>query len=482
MNNKTNEIAEDASSIANINDVNQLKSEVINDFNELLDIDIKVQEISKTLISIEEDGDYYGWYKIIKEFLSSWSNIKDFHKAFLYEKLGDFIWELGDYPATLDAYNESKKYWNKFVYEKILNLYTSFSLVDETSNFSEDNNIESLLWECQNACEYNLDAYADYWYYTYLYKQDLENAKKILKEWIEKWSKISLFKYIELNKDLFLLELWNIENEKDKFTYIKKNKQDIINAYKDAIDLWETKLIWDLATFYEEIWFYINAKESYESHIKINKDYTFYKNLWDLLFSDNILLMENEKKYIEAIDAYKNLYEISLMKRDPENYTYWLKKLSEVYEKIWNIKESIIYLNSLYIYVNWNNLIEEKEEILLRLLKLANWDENIYLYAISELININNKYLLLEAAYYEDKDLNRSLSLYLEAYYFNINDSSEGEWIYDSGNALGIFLYSLSLNKTIQDNKKFLEDMAEKAYNYDKILDIEIATIRELLK
>ncbi len=482
MNNKIIKFFDENSLGTNTDNIIQVKLKTKNDFNEILDTDIQLQKIVESLILMEKSENYYEWYNLLKEKLEEPNNFKDFHKAFLYERLWDFIWQLGDYSSTLNAYNESKKYWNKFVYEKILNLYTSFSLVDENMNFSEDNNIEFLLWECKNACEYNLEAYSTYGYYTYLYKQDIQNAKKILKEWIEKWSKTSLFKYIELNRNLFLLELWNIEDKKEKIAYIEENKWDIEIAYRDTINLGETKLIWELGSFYEEIWLYLNAKELYELHIKTNNDYTYYKNLGDLYSSWNLILLKKDFIDKSKIESYENLYEKAFLNRDVDNYIYWLNRLLEIYVEKRNINKATDYYNTLYQFRNWNDLNTIKESSLLLIKKLYEHDMERMDKIFSELKLIDYKYLLLEASYYEDKDKSKTLDSYLKAYLFSMNLDADNEWIYDSGNALGIFLYTLSLAENIQDNKNFLEDMAEKAYNYDTLLDNEIITIMELLK
>ncbi len=462
------------------NDIDNVKNCFSEDFNEILDSDIKIQEIAQSLSIMEENGDYYGWYKIAKEAIDYWNNLKAFHKSFLYERLGDFTMQLGDYYKTLEYFNESKKYWNRLIYEKILNLYTSWLLIDEWWEFSYENNVDFLLWECKNACEYNMDAYAEYGYYTYLYKQDLETAEKILNEGINKWSKTSLIKYIELHRDIFLLDLGNIENKDKKIEFIELNKEKIEKLYKYAIDLWETKLIWELGAFYEEIAFYSNALEKYQLHIKVNKDYTYYKNLGDLYSSWNLLLFKKEFTDKSKIESYENLYEKAFLNRDVDNYIYWLNKLLEIYVEKRNINKATDYYNILYQFRNWNNFLDLKEKILLLIKKL--YENNIEMMdkIFSELIWIDNKYLLLQADFYEWKNNRKALNSLLEAYLISINESLE-ESIYDSGDALGMFLYFSSLKENILENKKFLEDMAEKAYNYDSLLDIEIQTIKELI-
>lgn len=462
------------------NDIDNVKKCFSEDFNEILDSDIKIQEIAQSLSIMEEKWDYYGWYKIAKEAIDYWKNLKDFHKSFLYERLGDFTLQLGDYYKTLEYFNESKKYWNRLVYEKILNLYTSWLLIDEWWDFSYENNVEFLLWECKNACEYNKEAYWDYWYYIYLYKQDLETAEKILNEWIKKWSKTSLIKYIDLHRDLFFNDLEKIENNQEKKVFIDENKQKIEKLYKYAIDLGETKLIWELWTFYEEIWFYLNALEIYQLHIEVNKDYTYHKNLGDLYASGKVLLFKKEFIDKSKIESYENLYEKAFLNRDVDNYIYWLNKLLEIYVEKRNINKATDYYNILYQFRNWNNFLDLKESSLLLIKKLYESDIKRMDEIFSELISIDSKYLLLQADFYEWKNNRKAFNSFLEAYLISLNEYSE-ESIYDSWDALGIFLYSLSLKEYNPENKKFFEDMAEKAYNYNELLDIEIKTIKELI-
>ncbi|MDD5213772.1 MAG: hypothetical protein PHG82_05085 [Candidatus Gracilibacteria bacterium] len=499
------------------NTANKLQLDVLKDFNEILDADIKIQKIAQSIAIMKENGDYYAGYKIIKEAIEYEKNLKDFHKAFLYENLGDFLWELGDYYKTLDSYNESKKYGNRLVYEKILNLYTSELLVDEGENFSAENNTEFLLGECKNACEYNKEAYGDYGYYTYKYKKDLETAEKILNEGIEKGSDNSLAKYIELHRDIFLLDLGKIENKQEKKEFIDENKQKIEKLYKEAIDLGKTIFIGELGSFYEEIGFYHNAIELYELHIEVNKDYTYYKNLGDIFSSDIRLLYTLVDRNKNLISSYLNLSDLAYMHNDDNNYIYGLKNLFIFYIKIADEDNLIETSGKIIKYAQKNKDIDLEEEILLELYKFnnLNYSEKIsdfnitlkeskydfafqmkisteiedlnYSYGkiqrkiLDNLVDIDNKYLLLEGEFYEGKNNRTAFNSYLKAYLISLFDDSEDS-LYGSGDALGMFLYSLSLSENVSENKFFLEDMAKKAYNYDELLDNETKTIKELIK
>jgi hypothetical protein len=134
----------------------------------------------------------------------------------------------------------------------------------------------------------------------------------------------------------------------------------------------------------------------------------------------------------------------------------------------------------LYQFRNWNNFLDLKESSLLLIKKLYESDIKRMDEIFSELISIDSKYLLLQADFYEWKNNRKAFNSFLEAYLISLNEYSE-ESIYDSWDALGIFLYSLSLKEYNPENKKFFEDMAEKAYNYNELLDIEIKTIKELI-
>jgi hypothetical protein len=134
----------------------------------------------------------------------------------------------------------------------------------------------------------------------------------------------------------------------------------------------------------------------------------------------------------------------------------------------------------LYQFRNWNNFLDLKESSLLLIKKLYESDIKRMDEIFSELISIDIKYLLLQADFYEWKNNRKAFNSFLEAYLISLNEYSE-ESIYDSWDALGIFLYSLSLKEYNPENKKFFEDMAEKAYNYNELLDIEIKTIKELI-
>ncbi len=282
-----------------------------------------------------------------------------------------------------------------------------------------------------------------------LTKEDLEENKKniildILKEYILQFLDEFNNKNIEDNTE----KLEDLENI--IYTFINWIKDKDWNFRQEPIkELYH--LFW---VFYEEIWEYKKALESYENWVQtsLEENYIFYWNISKLYFEKKISWISedqslqlaiknadlyNEKSYenwdfLAFIDSLENLWDI-LGKIDPE-------EAKNYYSKI---------LKNLEV-----NKIFDKEIIIRVTKKIINLtdDELQKAFMIQELLNYNKKDLLFLWEYYEKEgNLVYAFFNYLKAF------EEKKDWAKEK---LLFFLENTLINKIIEENEEinFLEN------------------------
>ena len=352
------------------------------------------------------------------------------------------------------------------------------------------------------------------YFYESLYfklRWDFKKEKEFIEKSALEWNRDSINTHLTNIENDFLEKYTKLKTEDEKINYKQENLLKFEKEYKKFINWWFVNIIKkeisprnpdlyeDLWKFFEKIWEYKKALEQYINWINIH--YKWYHKLFlniALLYKNTKVKSKDNKK--SEYYYLKNFYEHSADVWDEKSMAIALEYFWDL-EKFSNEEQSKkYYKNAIQTYLWYfqtiaeqGNQIENTEEDLLNLVRLFDktqkqilriWDLDSYvLDFITQLINLDTKYFLLQAQFFEKNwELFNALNSYLGNYELHKNKNSL--------NALLMFLETSLYNKKEQEIWNFREEMFDKKSDKEieilekniEFLEIEKISLKKIIE